>query len=184
MKKPVDSCHLLARGVSSVHRANEGRDEVLSEHSTRNMLPVWPPRHYVPPNIATMSFARAVSASLSSSPRELTLEEIEDAQDLRSVIATGLAAPTVDQQSLRQAVWTYVGAERDVGARPGRVVVTLTEIVEASPAPRSVRDELTRQVILWCVEAYFGHLGGEGMERGTPAAREASPAKPRIVSNR
>jgi len=119
-------------------------------------------------------------------PRELTLEEIEDAQDLRSVIATALAATSLDQESLRQAVWTYVGAERDVGARPGGVVLALTEIVEASPvAPRSVRDELTRQVILWCVEAYFGHLGGEGVgRRSAPPAREASPATPRIVSNR
>lgn len=97
-------------------------------------------------------------------PRELTLAEIEDAQDLRSVIAAALAAPSVDHESLRQAVWTYVGAERDVGSRPGAVIVTLTELVEASPAaPRSERDELTRLVILWCVEAYFGHLGGEGV---------------------
>lgn len=84
-------------------------------------------------------------------PRELTLEEIEDAQDLRSVIAAGLAATPVDEESLRQAVWTYVGAERDVGARPGRVIVTLTELVEAAPmAPRTVRDERMRRVILWC----------------------------------
>jgi len=96
--------------------------------------------------------------------RDLTLEEIEDAQDLRSVITTALAATSVDHESLRQAVWTYVGAERDVGARPGTVILALTEIVEASPvAPRPARDELTRLVILWCVEAYFGHLGGKGV---------------------
>ena len=108
--------------------------------------------------------------------RELTLAEIEDAQDLRSVIAAALAAASVDQEALRQAVWTYVGAEQDVGARPGTVIVTLTELVEASPvAPRSVRDDLTRRVILWCVEAYFGHLGGEGVgRRSTSAAGDAS----------
>lgn len=100
--------------------------------------------------------------------RELTLEEIEDSQDLRSVITTALAGTPVDHESLRQAVWTYVGAEHDVGARPGAVILTLTELVEASPAtPRSARDELTRLVILWCVEAYFGHLGGEGVGRRT-----------------
>jgi hypothetical protein len=61
------------------------------------------------------------------------------------------------------------------------VIVTLTEIMEASPvASRSVRDELTREVILWCVEAYFGHLGGEGVGR----RRVAGAAAPMIVSNR
>ena len=119
-------------------------------------------------------------------PRELSLEEIEDAQDLRSVIAAALAATPVDEESLRQAVWTYVGAERDVGARPGSVIVTLTELVEAAPmAPRTVRDELMRRVILWCVEAYFGRLGGEGVGGGSArAARDASLAKPQIASNR
>lgn len=98
--------------------------------------------------------------------RHPTLEEVEDSQDLRSVIAAALAATAVDQELLRRAVWTYVGAERDVGAPPGRVIVTLTQIVEASPvAQRPVRDELTRLVVLWCVEAYFGHLGGEGVGR-------------------
>lgn len=108
-------------------------------------------------------------------PRELTLEEIADAHDLRSVLAAALAATPVDEESLRQAVWTYVGAERDVGARPGTVIVTLTELVEAAPmAPRTVRDELMRRVILWCVEAYFGRLGGEGVGGGAPAARNGS----------
>lgn len=117
-------------------------------------------------------------------PRELTPDEIDDAQDLRSVIVTALSVTPVDQESLRHAVWTYVRAERDVGARPGTVIGTLTDIVEASSvAPRSARDE--RRVILWCVEAYFGHLGGEGVGRQcAPAAGEASLATPRIVSNR
>ena len=98
--------------------------------------------------------------------RELTLEEIEDAQDLRSVITMALAATPVDHEALRKAVWTYVGAEHDVGARPATVIVALTEMVEASPVvPGPARDELTRLVILWCVEAYFGHLGGEGVGR-------------------
>jgi len=105
-------------------------------------------------------------------PRDLTLEEIEDKQDLRSVIAAALAAPSVDRESLRKAVWTYVGTEHHVGARPGSVIAALTEIVDASPVtPRSVRDEVTRLVILWCVEAYFGHLGGDGVGRPSePAA--------------
>ena len=108
-------------------------------------------------------------------PRELTPDEIDDAQDLRSVIVAALSATPVDQESLRYAVWTYVRAERDVGGRPGAVIVTLTEIVEASPvASGSARDEVTRQVILWCVEAYFGHLGGKGVGRESAAADPAT----------
>lgn len=116
------------------------------------------------------------------SARELTLEEIEDAQDLQSVIATALASTVVDQDALRKAVWTYVGAKRDVRARPGAVIVTLTELVEASPVtPRAERDDLTRRVILWCVEAYFGHLGGEGVgRRSASPVRDASTETPRI----
>ena len=104
--------------------------------------------------------------------RELSLEEIEDAQDLRSVIATALAATPVDDQVLRRGVWTYVCAERDVGTRPGHVIIALTEMVESSTvAPRSMRDDLMRRVILWCVEAYFSHLGGERVGgRDVPAA--------------
>ena len=119
-------------------------------------------------------------------PRELTPDEIEDAQDLRSVIVTELAATPVDQESLRHAVWTWVRAERDVGARPGRVIETLTEIVEASPLALGIcAQRRQREVILWCVEAYFGHLGGEGVGRlSAPADRETSRATPRIVSNR
>ena len=122
----------------------------------------------------------------AGAPRELSVEEIEDAQDLRSVIAAALAATPVDEESLRHGVWTYVGAEHDVGARPGAVIVTLTELVEAAPmAPRTERDELMRRVILWCVEAYFGRLGGEPVGGGSaPAARDASLAKPRLASNR
>ena len=102
----------------------------------------------------------------ASGPRELSLEEVEDAHDLRSVIATALAATPVDEESLRHGVWTYVSVERDVGTSPGRVIVTLTELVEAAPlAPRTARDELMRRVILWCVEAYFGHLGGDALTR-------------------
>jgi hypothetical protein len=117
--------------------------------------------------------------------RELSLAEVEDAQDLRSVIATTLAATPVDEESLRRGVWTYVGAERDVGARPGSVILTLTEMVEASTvAPRSVRDDLMRRVILWCVETYFSYLGGEGVGRRGVSAHAAPTISPMIVSNR
>jgi hypothetical protein len=118
--------------------------------------------------------------------RELSLEEVEDALDLRSVIATSLATTPVDDQALRRGVWTYVCAERDLGTRPGSVIITLTEMVESSTiAPRSVRDDVMRRVILWCVEAYFGHLGGEGVGLCATADTGEVPRAPQmIVSNR
>ena len=56
-----------------------------------------------------------------SEPRALSLEELVDAQDLRSVIAAALAASPVDERALRRGVWTYVIAERVVGTPPGGV---------------------------------------------------------------
>jgi hypothetical protein len=107
--------------------------------------------------------------------------ELADAQDLRSVIAAALATTPVDQESLRRGVWTYVGAERHAGAAAGRVIVTLTELVEeAGLEPASVRQPIMRRVILWCVEAYFGHLGGDRVGRD----REAFSDTPINVSNR
>src|SRR5437773_8076344 len=111
-------------------------------------------------------------------PRDLSFEQLADAHDLRSVISAALAATPVDEQSLRRGVWTYVGAERDVATPPGQVIMTLTQLVDASKvAPISVRQAVMRRVILWCVEAYFGHLGGE-------ATCEEPAVPPMIVSNR
>ena len=97
----------------------------------------------------------------SKGPSERTLEEVAEAEDLRSVIAAALATTPVDEQSLRRGVWTYVSCERDMGMSPGDVMTRLTSIVEASSAPCPARDVVMRQVMVWCVEAYFGHLGGE-----------------------
>lgn len=102
-----------------------------------------------------------------------TLAQHHDARDLRSVIVDALAAEPVDEQALRDGVWTYVRAERGVGVAPGLVILALTEMVEASPIPAGLaRLARTRDVILWCVEAYFGHLGGDalGRERAAPEA--------------
>ena len=119
-------------------------------------------------------------------PRALTVDELEDAQDLRSMIAAALAAMPVDEESLRRAVWTYVRAEHDLGASPGSVIVALTELVDASTtAPPLVRQSVMRQVILWCVEAYFGYLGGEVVGGGGHVhSRDAVTLAPIIVSNR
>lgn len=92
--------------------------------------------------------------------------ELADAADLRSVIAAALAANPVDEDALRRGVWTLVGTERDAGASPGQVIMSLTDLVgEAGLAPFSEQQARLRRVILWCVEAYFGHLGGDVLGR-------------------
>ena len=90
-----------------------------------------------------------------------TLAQHRDARDLRAVIVQALAAVPIDEQTLRDGVWTYVRAEREVGVAPGVVVLALTDMVErAKIVPDAARDARTRDVILWCVEAYFGQRGG------------------------
>ena len=107
-----------------------------------------------------------------SAPR--TVEEVADSHDLRSVIAAALVARPIDDHSLRRGVWTYVGAERLRGSSPGLVILTLTEIIDAAEiAPMAAREAVTRRVILWCVEAYFGHLGGSEIGRTGEAALDA-----------
>lgn len=91
-----------------------------------------------------------------------TLAQFEDTQDLQSVIAAALAAHPIDESMLRRGVWTYVSEERHVGTSPGRVILTLTELIEQSKAMSTMEQQaVMRRVILWCVEAYFGHLGGQ-----------------------
>lgn len=67
-------------------------------------------------------------------------------------------------------------AERSVGVAPGVVILALTEMVEeAKVTPDAARLARTREVILWCVEAYFGRLGGNSIGHGvTPTEQEAS----------
>lgn len=118
--------------------------------------------------------------------RVRTLDELEDAHNLRAVIAAALDATPMDDEALRRGVWTYVTAEHDLGTPPATVIVILTELVDASKArPPLVQQALVRRVILWCVEAYFGHLGGDVI--GGYAARagdDAPQLPPRIPSNR
>ncbi|HKW49308.1 MAG TPA: hypothetical protein VJN70_17770 [Gemmatimonadaceae bacterium] len=113
---------------------------------------------------------------------ELTLGELDNAQGL-AVIASVLAETTIDDESLRRGVWTYVRSERYLGTSPASIIVALTELVESSEQPPLVRQFITRQVILWCVDAYFGYLGGE-VVGGADAPRKVPPAPPMIVSNR
>src|SRR5207244_1617799 len=39
--------------------------------------------------------------------------QLADAEELRSVIVTALAATPIDEEALRRGVWTFVGTERD-----------------------------------------------------------------------
>ena len=90
-----------------------------------------------------------------------TVAQHNDASHLRAVIVDALAAAPIDEQTLRDGVWTYVRGEREVGVAPGVVILALTDMVERSKlAPEAARLEWTRNAILWCVEAYFGQLGG------------------------
>ena len=102
---------------------------------------------------------------------------LDDENDLRSSIEAALKVTPVDELLLRRSVWTYVGAERHGGTAPGHVIMTLSELVEASAIfPMSVRQTLLRHVILWCVEAYFGHLGGDVVGRiGTAFSDSRTP---------
>jgi hypothetical protein len=90
-----------------------------------------------------------------------TLAQHHDARDLRAAIVEALGATPIDEQIVRDAVWTYVRGEREVGVAPGVVILALTDMVDrAKIVPDAARDARTREVILWCVEAYFGQRGG------------------------
>jgi hypothetical protein len=90
-----------------------------------------------------------------------TVAQHNDAGEMRTVIAETLGATPVDEQGLREAVWTYVRGEREVGVAPGLVILALTTMVaDAKISPADAALARTREVILWCVEAYFGQLGG------------------------
>jgi hypothetical protein len=95
-------------------------------------------------------------------PKHRSTEALADARDLRATISAILAAAPIDQGALRQAVWTYVGTERDAGVSPGLVIMSLTELLRPVTQGGTEEQELLmRNVILWSVEAYFGHLGGD-----------------------
>jgi len=110
-----------------------------------------------------------------------TTSEFPDVDDLRLAIGSALAARPIYDRSLRRAVWTYVCAERDAGTSPGGVILSVTDLVDAAGIePVSIDQALKRRVILWCVEAYFGQLGGDAAswDGDTPKAG------PVLVSNR
>jgi hypothetical protein len=104
-------------------------------------------------------------------------EELVDADDLRAAISEALNATPIDDEGLRRAVWTFVGTERHAGTTPGHVIIALTELMtQAQIASVADRQAATRRVILWCVEAYFGHLGGDVLGSQSGSLMEAPRA--------
>ena len=114
-------------------------------------------------------------------PAQRSFVEIAESDDLRSAIASALDASPVDEEMLRRVVWSYVGAERHAGASPGHVIMTLVDVIEAAEVTSQIeRQALTRRVILWCVEAFFGHLGGDVVGRDGMALSD-SPLSERVA---
>jgi hypothetical protein len=116
---------------------------------------------------------------------EPTIAQVADVQDLRRVIVASLAATPIYEHSLRRSVWTFVGAHREIGTSPGHIILSLTEAVDAAKVtPMAVRQALTRQMILWCVEAYFGRLGGPTFERSDDRRPDSSAFASRTLNGR
>jgi hypothetical protein len=106
-------------------------------------------------------------------------EDLADAKQLRAAISAALAEKPINEHTLRCAVWTFVGAEHRAGVAPAVVITRLTGLIDdANIVPVSACLALTRRVILWCVEEYFGHLGGDALamdsSRGAVGARVRS----------
>ena len=104
-----------------------------------------------------------------------SVEDLADAKELRSVISSVLVSAPIDEDALRCAVWSFVGVERRAGVPPALIITRLTSLVdEANLTPSATRIMLTRDVILWCVEEYFGHLGGDVLANDGAPARVGS----------
>ncbi len=107
-----------------------------------------------------------------------SVEDLADAKELRAGISAVLAAGPIDEHALRCAVWTFVGSERRAGVPPALVITRLTGLIDTSSTlPASARLALTRNVILWCVEEYFGHLGADVLVMDAPRVVADSPAR-------
>jgi len=118
-----------------------------------------------------------------------SVEDLADAKELRSVISTVLARAPIDESALRCAVWSFVGTERRAGVPPALIITRLTELIDNGGIARmSARLSLTRCVILWCVEEYFGCLGGnvlgDEVLEDDVIAIDARTGSPRQVAGR
>ena len=108
-----------------------------------------------------------------------SIEDLADAKELRAVISAALAETPINVNTVRCAVWSFVGTERRAGVPPALVISRLTTLIDdANIVPMAVRFALTRSVILWCVEEYFGHLGGDALSMAAARGPAGSPARP------
>ena len=88
------------------------------------------------------------------------VDDLAEAKELRASISAALGETPINEQAVRCAVWNFVGHERQAGVPPALVIMRLTGLIEeAKISPISEQLALTNRVILWCAEAYFGHLG-------------------------
>lgn len=105
-----------------------------------------------------------------------SMEDLADAKELREAISAALVIAPIDEQMLRCAVWSFVGAERRASVPPALVITRLTGLVDAANVvPMSERLAVTRRVILWCVEEYFGRLGGDALAFDSSRGVAGSP---------
>jgi hypothetical protein len=100
-----------------------------------------------------------MDSSPPAAPTPRSAHQLIDSADLRAAIAQALDAVPIHDETLRHAVWTFVDTERHAGTSPGEVIVALKDLM--SQAQVASLPQQHAAVILWCVEAYFGHLGGD-----------------------
>jgi hypothetical protein len=144
---PIETTHDIAMNVAGVrlHAAAIARPVALGPHDRSA------------PRVSDSALHRP----LGDRPSGHDMALLADGADLRAAVATALAATPIYEQSLRRAVWAYVDAERDRGSVLGPVITALTDLADgASIVPISVRQALTRSIVLWGVEEYFGQLTG------------------------
>lgn len=100
-----------------------------------------------------------------------------DDRDLVQAISEALNASPVDEDSLRRGVRTYVAAQRRAWVSPGLVIMALADLVgDVTTVSDSEREALVHLVILWAVEAYFGHLGGDVVREAEALSDSAARA--------
>lgn len=103
-----------------------------------------------------------------------TAEERADARQLRGRIAAALMQVPRNEFALQSAVGDFVEAERRSGVSPAVVISRLAALVEdAEVSPSAAHLRLSRCMILWCVESYFGQVDGgvapvNGARHGRP----------------